>query len=101
MTAFQVNERKALDAFQEKMNRFGLKVARSTSGCFGNEALTTYHLCMRTEYAPVKGNKDLLLELKRQRYWTFMRGFRNQQTGRLEYRFCVQKTVTIDTKEVC
>ena len=101
MTAFQMNERKALDAFQEEMDRFGLKVARSTSGCFGDEALKTYRLRMQTEYLPVKGNKELLLELKRQRYCIDKYGNRDGRTGRVAYRFTVRKTVTISTKEVC
>lgn len=101
MTAFQMNERKALDAFQREMDRFGLKVARSTSGCFGDEALETYRLRMQTEYIQVKGNKELLLELKRQRYYITKYGDRDRQTGRLAYHFSVWKTVTIRTKEAC
>ena len=100
MTAFQMNERKALDAFQEEMDRFGLKVARSTSGCFGDDTLETYRLRMQTEYLPVKGNKELLLELKRQRYCIDKYGDRDRRTGRISYRFTVRKTVTISTKEV-
>ena len=50
MTAFMMNERRALDEFQAEMDAYGLKVSRSTSGCFANEELTAYSLRMRTEY---------------------------------------------------
>lgn len=101
MTAFQINERAALDAFQAEMNPYGLKVSRSTSGRFANEELTAYSLTMQTEYMPVKGWKGPLDVLRDLGYQVSRYGDRDRRTGRMAYRFTVKKTVIISTKEVC
>ena len=99
MTAFMMNERRALDEFQAEMDAYGLKVSRSTSGCFANEELTAYSLRMRTEYEPVKGWKGPLDVLRDLGYHVSRYGDRDRRTGRLTYRFAVYKTVVIPTKE--
>lgn len=65
LTQFQKNERAAADRFQEQMDRYGLKVDRTSSGGrYADECMESFNVYLATVPMPAKGNKKLIQQLK-------------------------------------
>jgi len=93
MTEFMKREQEALDAFQEEMNKYGLKVARSVSGRYRRDG--DFEVRMHTEQHLLKGNKPLINRLCDDGYTFGIYNETDPKTGRRYGVFVVSKMATI------
>lgn len=97
LTQFQKNERAAADRFQEQMDRYGLKVDRSSSGGrYADECMEFFNVYLATVPMPAKGNKKLIEQLKNDGFCVFK--WLDTIPGHVrQYVFRVVKGATITT----
>lgn len=97
LPTYKRNERAAKEQFQTEMNKYGLKIDRTSSGgMYRDNCMEFFNLHMVTEKLPVKGNKKLIERLEADHYW--VQKWLNTIPGTpRQYVFRVCKTATIAT----
>lgn len=97
LTTYQRNEQAAKEHFQQQMDKYNLKVDRSsTGGYYHDNCMEFFNLCMVTEKLPAKGNKKLIERLEADHFWV-QKWLDTARGASRKYVFRVCKTAMIAT----
>lgn len=96
MTEFRKKELNAMEQFQQRIDKYGLKVSQSlTSGRYEGSKTDVFLLTMMTEPYPAKGNKKLIQQLENDGFYPSVYRRTDPKTGRKYMAFYIANTARI------
>ena len=100
MTDFMKKEFAAMDAFQERLDKYGLRVNRGgISGRYLSNDCSVFQACIYSETYPMKGKKQLIEQIRQDGLMVNTGMKMDSKTGKNYRTFWVVGTARINTKE--